>query len=91
MSKKRCYMGLKLLIVPVFPAISQKNEIQVKGWSELDFSKYDYRKKIANGEYDNGAFIRTSKNFLGKGFLVVVDFDGIGATKAWFGKELNVD
>jgi hypothetical protein len=71
--------------IPIFQADTKNKMISFKRWQEADFTKVDFRSKLANGEYDNGIAIRTGKTLSGEHYLIVIDFDGIDAVLAWFG------
>ena len=74
--------------IPIIDKVnSRTKQVWNKGWPRIDFSKVDFRAKLANGDYDNGIAILTGKTLTGKfaKYLVVIDFDGIDAIEEWFG------
>jgi hypothetical protein len=71
--------------IPIFPADTRNKKIWLSSWQDIDFSKTDFRSRLANGEYDNGIAIRTGKTLSGKYYSVAFDFDGWDAVVEWFG------
>jgi hypothetical protein len=76
--------------VPIFPADTRNKEIKIYNWQNFDFSKTNFRAKLANGEYDNGIAVRLGKTLSGKHYAVAFDFDGWDAVIEWFGNWDNV-
>ncbi|MFY9965199.1 MAG: bifunctional DNA primase/polymerase [Nitrososphaeraceae archaeon] len=76
--------------IPIFPANTKVKEIHYNGWQNEDFSKTDFRVKLANGEYDNGIAIRMGRTLSGNHYAIAFDFDGWDAVVEWFGDWNNV-
>lgn len=76
--------------IPIFPADTRNKEIKIYNWQNFDFTKTDFKAKLANGEYDNGIAIRMGKTLSGKYYSVAFDFDGWDAVVEWFGNWENV-
>jgi len=76
--------------IPIFPADTKEKEIRYTNWQNMDFSRTDFRAKLARGEYDKGIAIRTGRTLSGKYYAIAFDFDGWDAVVEWFGNWDNV-
>ena len=53
--------------VPIIDKVNSKTkQVWNKGWPSIDFSKVDFREKLANGDYDNGVAIPTGRTLTAK-------------------------
>jgi Bifunctional DNA primase/polymerase, N-terminal len=80
--------------IPIIDKVNSKTkQVWNSGWSNIDFSKVDFRTKLANGDYDDGIAILTGKTLTGRyaKYLAVVDFDGMDAIEEWFGHDNTWD
>jgi hypothetical protein len=74
-----------ILKIPVIEANTVNKKIFVNGWQQMDFSNVDFKAKLLNGDYDNGAAIRCGLNLTKEYYVIALDFDGWNAIEAWFG------
>ncbi|HZD35438.1 MAG TPA: hypothetical protein VE130_09560, partial [Nitrososphaeraceae archaeon] len=70
--------------IPIIPADTRNKKIWLNGWSKVDFTGYDFRSKLENGDYDNGIAVRLGKTLSNEYFSVALDFDGMDAVLSWF-------
>ena len=76
--------------IPIIDKVNSKTkQVWNCGWPNIDFSKVDFRAKLANGDYDDGIAIVTGKTLTGRyaKYLAVFDFDGMDAIEEWFGHD----
>jgi hypothetical protein len=71
--------------IPFIEADTRKKHVNVKGWQNIDFSKVDFRTRLAKGAYDNGIALVLGKTLSGQYYSFALDFDGIDAVLEWFG------
>ena len=71
--------------IPIIPADTRNKKIWLNGWSTMDFTDYEFRSKLENGEYDNGIAVRLGKTLSSEFYSVALDFDGRDAVLEWFG------
>jgi len=76
--------------IPIIPADTRNKKIWLNGWSKVDFTGYDFRSKLVDGNYDNGIAVRLGKTLSSEYYSVALDFDGMDSVLAWFGSWENV-
>lgn len=76
--------------IPIIPADTRNKKIWLNSWSKADFTGFDFRSKIASGEYDNGIAVRLGKTLSDEYYAVALDFDGKDAVLEWFRSWENV-
>src|SRR5947199_2334306 len=54
-------------------------------WSDVDYTKINFREKAKTGVYDNGIALVLGRTLAGNLYSFALDFDGEDAVLAWFG------
>src|SRR5689334_14505503 len=71
--------------IPIIACYSRTKSVNIKKWSNFDFSQVDFVANLAAARYDNGIALVLGKTLCGSYYSVALDFDGWDAVLEWFG------